>query len=416
VAPREHTTLPVRARAVADLPLDALLARADELTRRWAIALIQARPAGSLGSVPLSELGDEGPALCRALLAALGSEDGLARLLSGAGEGPSGSPAALLRELAGSHEPSVLVDVVEALRGAAWELLGEAVANTSLPGAARRLSDVGDRLAFVCSRLLAHVLDSARAPEAGVQTAERQEHSPGVIGARALSLTAPTGPITILDERAGAVEQDAVAAEGAEGEPPGRSGPLSERLRAVGQGERSFAGEADEIEIRDERREEGPGAWIGSIGRQLQQYAEDRRPFAVLLVELLDVERHRDDQRDPQALASLLARVERLLGDELALGSGGWLTRERPGRYWLMSPQTDRLGALRLAERLRAAVASGGARLGGSAAAIVIGSAVCPDDGERAPALAAHADVGLYAARAEARAAPLRGPGAESGA
>jgi hypothetical protein len=35
---------------------------------------------------------------------------------------------------------------------------------------------------------------------------------------------------------------------------------------------------------------------------------------------------------------------------------------------------------------------------------IVLGSAICPDDGLQAPMLAAHADVGLYAARSSARA------------
>jgi predicted signal transduction protein with EAL and GGDEF domain len=34
---------------------------------------------------------------------------------------------------------------------------------------------------------------------------------------------------------------------------------------------------------------------------------------------------------------------------------------------------------------------------------LAVGSAVCPDDGREAPALAAHADVGLYAARSAAR-------------
>jgi len=110
----------------------------------------------------------------------------------------------------------------------------------------------------------------------------------------------------------------------------------------------------------------------------------------------------------------MLARLERVLADELAVASGGWLTRERPGRYWLLAPGTDRLGAVRLAESLRLTVAGGTTRLGGRMA-VAIGTAVCPDDGERAPALAAHADIGLYAARAEARAATLRPPGEDGG-
>jgi hypothetical protein len=37
-----------------------------------------------------------------------------------------------------------------------------------------------------------------------------------------------------------------------------------------------------------------------------------------------------------------------------------------------------------------------------------VGTAVCPDDGREPAALAAHADVGLYAARSSARAAGRR--------
>src|ERR1700690_4206194 len=48
-----------------------------------------------------------------------------------------------------------------------------------------------------------------------------------------------------------------------------------------------------EIEIRDERRERDPTVWIASIGRRLERYERDGVPFAVLLVELADVERLR---------------------------------------------------------------------------------------------------------------------------
>jgi GGDEF domain-containing protein len=109
--------------------------------------------------------------------------------------------------------------------------------------------------------------------------------------------------------------------------------------------------------------------------------------------------------QDPDAL---LSRLERLLEDQLT-ASGGRLTRERPGRCWLLVPDTDKLAAQRLAERLLAAVAAGAQRLG-TPLSIAVGIAVCPEDGERAPALAAHADVGLYAARADARAASVRAP------
>ena len=160
-----------------------------------------------------------------------------------------------------------------------------------------------------------------------------------------------------------------------------------------------------EIEIRDERREEGPAAWISSIGAQLALFERDSAPFAVLLVELLDIERTRP--HEPSEELSRLAReLERALADALGPWPGS-LTRERPGRCWLLAPDTDRAGAERLAQRLMRDLSAGAGELGASLA-VAIGTAMCPEDGREAAALAAHADVGLCAARSAVRASLAR--------
>jgi hypothetical protein len=174
-----------------------------------------------------------------------------------------------------------------------------------------------------------------------------------------------------------------------------------------------------EIEIRDERAEAGPAAWIGSIGRELERFSRDGRPFAVLLVELREGDRL-PRQRDLDEVARLSDELEQALASELrmpaAAGSDGHggdrlqgagsLTRERLGRYWLLAPDTDRAGARALAERLSAAVRQLAGRRGASLV-VAVGSAVCPEDGREAAALAAHADVELYAARSAAGAPSL---------
>jgi GGDEF domain-containing protein len=154
------------------------------------------------------------------------------------------------------------------------------------------------------------------------------------------------------------------------------------------------------IEIRDERGEErGPAAWIGSIGYRLERHKQDSSPFAVLLVELVDIERLR--RAEPVGEVSLLtSEVEDALARELRPADS--LTRESPGRYWLLAPQTDGTGADMLAERLARSVRSSASHRG-MPLEVAIGIAVCPDDGRQASALAAHADVGLYAARAAGR-------------
>jgi GGDEF domain-containing protein len=154
-----------------------------------------------------------------------------------------------------------------------------------------------------------------------------------------------------------------------------------------------------QIEIKDERSAEGPAAWIDSIGRRLERHEQDRSPFAVLLVELVDLERLRNAEP-----AEELSRLMSLLEDALAreLRPADSLTRERPGRYWLLAPQTDGPGAQALLERIARAVRSSVSHRR-TPLEVAVGVAVCPEDGRRASELAAHADVGLYAARAAGR-------------
>jgi GGDEF domain-containing protein len=154
-----------------------------------------------------------------------------------------------------------------------------------------------------------------------------------------------------------------------------------------------------QIEIRDERSAEGPAAWIDSIGRRLERHEQDRSPFAVLLVELVDLDRLRHTE-SAEELSRLMSFLEDALARELRPDDS--LTRERPGRYWLLVPQTDGPGAQALIERIARAVRSSVSHRG-TPLEVAVGVAVCPEDGRRASELAAHADVGLYAARAAGR-------------
>ena len=122
-------------------------------------------------------------------------------------------------------------------------------------------------------------------------------------------------------------------------------------------------------------------------------------PFAVLLVELADVERLRHAEL-PGEVARLTGLVETALSNELRPADS--LTRESPGRYWLLAPETDSPSARALAGRLAEAV-RGAASHRGAPLQVAVGVAVCPVDGSQAAALAARADSALYAARASGR-------------
>ncbi len=156
---------------------------------------------------------------------------------------------------------------------------------------------------------------------------------------------------------------------------------------------------APEIEIRDVRREEGPSAWVSSVGRLLTRHGQDGLPFAVLLVEIVDVARL-ERSETPHDLHGLVAQVESALGR--GMRSTDELSRETLGRYWLVAPETNGTGARMLAERLARLVRTSAAHRG-VPMEVAIGIAVCPDDGTEAPALAARADLGVYSARATGR-------------
>lgn len=156
---------------------------------------------------------------------------------------------------------------------------------------------------------------------------------------------------------------------------------------------------ATEIEIRDVRREEGPSAWVSSVGRLLARHAEDGLPFAVLLVEIVDVARL-ERSETPHDLHGLVAKVESALGR--GMRASDQLSRETLGRYWLVAPETNGTGARMLAERLARLVRTSASHRG-IPLEVAIGIAVCPDDGTEAPALAARADLGVYSARATGR-------------
>jgi GGDEF domain-containing protein len=157
--------------------------------------------------------------------------------------------------------------------------------------------------------------------------------------------------------------------------------------------------EPSRIEVRDVRGEDGPVAWVGAIGRRLERYEQDSSPFAVLLVELVESERLRRAESSDE-VSRLTSQVEDALARTLRPADS--LTRESPGRYWLLAPQTGESGARMLAEQLARAVRSSASHRG-APVEVAVGIAVCPEDGRAASELAAHADVGLYAARAAGR-------------
>ncbi|MEA2314154.1 MAG: hypothetical protein QOI03_846 [Solirubrobacteraceae bacterium] len=397
---REYQQMPnaLRARAVPDLHLEELLERKDELARHWAIALVTARPLEALGDVPLEDLARDAPALCGQLLRSLGSDAELDRLVGGPRESGRGDGGGVQRlaALSGARDASALVEAVEALRGVLWEALFghlEVVGFERSP--ARRVADVSDRLAWVCSRTLA----------AALAAFEQQPARPGSAGEPAgIAGKAPEPLLRSVDVGApGAIESHA------------RPLIIDELAEAAAQPRaRERARPREEIEIRDERHERQRAPWVAATARELERFRRDGWPFTLLLVELRNLarERSRVSQQRAQGLAE---EIEKVLAAELRSGTraqapgydadlrasvnAGSLTREGLGRFWLLAPDTDRVAAIELMRRLERALRRPVSH-GGELLDVAFGIAVCPEDGTEASALVAHADLELFAARA----------------
>lgn len=348
-----------RPRPVADAPVQALLAAAPELAKRWLLALIASVDLQEASRMPIAELARDAPLLVAGVARGLASDAELDRLRRG---GDAFELAARAGALGGARDPAEAVRSVDALRAVMWD----------------------------------SVLDELRdaSPAQVAELAARLSHVVAQVTAAAASATAPAGA-TAVPTAAPAAPSGAAADQEPLG--PAPAGAASDAVipfvTPTIPGPRPAVGDVPD---------EGPGAWIGSIGRRLERFAEDRLPFAVLLIEVADVERLAH-ALDATELGSLVAAVERVLSGELR--PADVLTREAPGRYWLVTPDTDREGARMLAERLARAV-RGAVHHRGVGLGVAIGTSVCPEDGQDAAALAARADVGVYAARAAGRAVP----------
>lgn len=286
----------------------------------------------------------------------------------------------------------------QALSETLWEALHEEL--TAPHG--QRVAELSERLAEVTATvaLLARVGVESSPPEPSPRT-DASPHTGG--GEDPDRPTVPESPAARVAERR--QDEPAPPRESPAAQEPSSAAVLIDEFAPAEPAPKA----PPEIEIRDERREEsrrervhgdgGPTAWIESIGRRLERYEQDGAGFAVLLVELADVERLRHAEL-PGEMARLTGLVETALSG--ALRPADSLARESPGRYWLLAPETDSDSARTLAERLAHAVRRGAGHRG-TPLEIAVGVAVCPEDGRQAAALAAHADIALYAARAAGR-------------
>jgi GGDEF domain-containing protein len=312
------------------------LADGAVVAKAWLVALIESASLHDVAGVPAAQLAAEGPALCAGVLEALGSEAALDRLRPG---GDRAGLAARASQLAGASQPAAAVAALEALRAATWDSLGTEDAQLAI------------RLSYVCATVL----------QAALADAPAVAHANGS-GATVAPMPPP-----------------------AEVPVPPLPGP------------RLVPDPGPDVVIHDARSTgEVHEPWRTPIERRLERQLQDGRPFSVLAVEVDDLDRLLASATGREVVEAIEAAERAICGE---LRPADMLVRERLGRYWLTAPETDLASGRALGQRLADAVAAA-AFHHGTPLAVSIGLAVAPHDALDADMLSAHADEGLFAARA----------------
>ncbi len=370
-------SLPARpARPVADAPL-AALADGEGLAKGWLLTLIAGAPLSVVAALPAGALAQEGPALCSAVVAALASEVELDRLRP---DGDRAPLAASAGELAGAADPAAAMHAVGALRAALWSGVTDALSRPE----PELVAALAARLALVCdvvaeaaltrtARPAPAVVDSAPPAAAPRPDAEPEPLPP----APATSPPAPQDPGPRLAPVPERPIEPAV---------PVRPPALTPRPAVP----------ADVFPSATAAPEDRAEPWATAVIRRLGRLVADGGPCAILVVDVDDAGRLLSGDVRGDAAAAL-ERAERALRHELRAGDAA--VREQDGRVWIIAANTGLEGARALGRRLAAAV-SGAATLQGAALSASIGIGVCPDDGTDPAGLVAHADEGVFAARA----------------
>lgn len=118
------------ARPVPEAPIETLAARAEELAKAWLLAVIEREPLSYASGILAGAWASEGPGACAGVIRALGSDDELERIRTGAGR--FGGPRHL-----------------ESLRAVVWSALRSAWPESEPD----QVWDLGERLAIVIEAL-----------------------------------------------------------------------------------------------------------------------------------------------------------------------------------------------------------------------------------------------------------------------
>ena len=335
------------ARAVADAPIDPLLARLDELTKGWLLALLEHASLDEAPGILAADLPRDGPRVCEAVVRALADDADLRRLE------PDGQLELLISrtgELAGAHTPEASVRAVDTLEAVVWSAVRSELRDDDpelVAGISERLSRVAG---LIRAATLRGATSTAPAPASGTHL-------------RPLPDPQPAGGSSSPED----VEPSAH-----------RPSPPAEP-------------EAPETVSGDEQ------VWVGMLDRELVRAQRSGTPLSLLLLELEEAERVLAVEPPGEAAATFGRFAQTVRG---VMRRQDILACESDARAWIIARDTGRAGAQALAARTAGSVRMAQAWRG-APLTVSIGLAVLGEDGLDSEELIDSAEQAMLAAAAE---------------
>jgi GGDEF domain-containing protein len=312
-------------RPVSDAPVDALLARVEDLAKAWLLALLDQCELEDAPAILGARLVRDGPRLCGAIVRALADDLDLRRLEPG---GVLERLAASAGELAGASQAEPSARAVDALRAVIWSAAREELTRPE----ADEVEALGERLALVTETVRAAVLRRFGEMPAGVGLGIAEGGSGAAVsGVEEGSFAAPR----VAADRLAAVAVDRPVAVAVE-----RPAAAAVDRPAAVAVERPAAVAVDSL-------------WRGALEDEVQRAQRSGAHLALLLAELSDADGEPASEpvhvasetfgRFAQAVRSVLRR------DDI-------LACETETRAWVIARTTGRAGARALGTRIAHAV------------------------------------------------------------
>ena len=383
-------------RPVADTPVDALLARADDLAKGWLLAMLEQRELEDAPAILAGDVVRDGPRLCDAVVRALADDHDLRRLDQG---GALERLASRAGELAGTSKAEPSVRAVDALRGVIWAALREELVRPD----ADLVEALAERLALITELVRAAVLRRFAASDAG-GTGLSPGAVTGVRGLAEASENREPGSAGMTDVDPDPVD-DGPGVSAGDGEtigeragvdPSSGGGEVADFALSRASSPRSSASRLSTP------RAPGEGAipvtadllWRGALEDEVARAKRSGAKLALLLAELGDADRLSAVEsayiasetfgRFAQAVRSALRRED-------------ILACETESRAWIIARTTGRTGARALGSRIAAAVQDAEPWRGGPLT-VGVGLAILGEDAHDAVGLIEAADEWTFAA------------------